>query len=480
VDALGNVLGKVGVLCLPANATTLGALGAVLALVLFLAALQPAMVAARSAPRLWTAAFVWWALATAFALLFGLRRPVDLVTMGDATSLVPATLVLCSGLGLACTAVSGLRRFALPLALSFGYASLANGNAQPWRAAAGAFARLRADVVRALEEFPEAEQLVVVDAPRSVLGVDGVEDGLRWMGHPMFTGAAVEAPEDLEPLDVRDLPAEAFATWVRSRGFETALGGSLLLLTPDPEAPARRHRGRILERVDGGPPRLFWTDHSRSPDLDLDALGPAVLEVVLPSGDPGPLPAAVHWRAFTPQSAEGQIDVLWLRDDDPVRGIADAGESLTWRLSGRVARVFFAEGLTGLGEARIVETLPRPVVGQPELVGSSWRFGAPSSPILSALPDGVWRLRALSLSGLEFRAGETRSGRSGSPLRFDGLGRWAGGRLAAGDAIAWELDYRVDGLPVLRAGGTLERPEAPGEVGPTEDGDPANGDPSDG
>ncbi|MHC4263426.1 MAG: hypothetical protein ACYSWX_12950 [Planctomycetota bacterium] len=460
VAALGNVLSKVGVLCLPSNSNTLGILGIVLASVLFLAALQPAMIAARSAPRLWTATFLWWGLGTSFALLFGLQKPADLATMGDAVSLVPATLVLCAGLGLACTALSGMRRVVLPLALSFGYAVLANGNAQPWAASSRAFADLRKDVLVALEQHPEAEQVVVVEAPRSVLGVDGIEDGLRWIVHPMFTGDEPRTASDLEPLAIRDLPREGFATWVRSPVFADELGSGTLLVYPlggfesDTERLEEGRSARLLEASVGGPARVFWSENSRSPDLDLDAFGPAVVEITAPVDATGPFPTEARWRAFSEEARFGDVGALWFEAEDGWRALIDAGDSFAWRMGERIARVWFEGGLPTLREARVVDGLPVPQTTGPETVGSSWRFGAPLHPLIERLPEGEWRLRVLTVPGLESRVIPARSGRVGSPLFFREVGRWAEARMAAGESIRWELEYRVGELAALRATGT--------------------------
>jgi hypothetical protein len=459
VAAMGNVLGKLGVLCLPANAESLGALGVLVALGLFLLALQPALTAARSAPRLWTAAFLWWASATAFALLFGLHKPVDLGTMGDAVSLVPATLVLCAGLGLGSTAVRGFAGPALPLALALGYAGLAHGNAQPWRAAADAFLDLRRDLLAALDDHPDARRVVVLDAPRDVLGVDGIEDGLRWAAHPMFTGAPVLAASQLAPLPIVDLPRDVFATWTRSSAFDAELDGGLLLIYPTEglagaEGPLPLRAWRMVARVPGGPARTFWSETSRSPYLGLDSFGPAVVELLAPLDAPEQLPGSLDWRAFGEVPMTGTVPVRWVQGADGSIGYADAGSDLGWRLGGRIARVWFERGLPTLREGRIVEALPRPTLAGPAQVGIGWRFEAPSHPLLEDLGDrGEWVLRVLSLDSLEHRRAAAPVGHAGSPLRFAGVGQWAEARGRDGERVAWELDYVLDGASVLRAAG---------------------------
>ena len=463
VNALGNVLDKVGVLCLPANASTLGFLGLVLAAVLFLAALQPALIAARSAPRLWTWAFSFLVAATAFALLFGLQKPVDLTSMGGAVSLVPATLVLSAGLGLCCTAVSDFRRVVLPLALAFGYASLANGNGQPWSESAARFAELRRDVAAAVMDEPDATEILIVDAPRDVAGVDPIEDGLRWMLHPMFTGDEVESAQDLTPLNVRDLPAAAFATWIRDESFDSLRASAPLMIHPtEGLEPAdgttlRRRAWRRLaaaEPMPGPADAAFWSGPSRSPDLDLDALGPAVLHVVAPPGPGDSMPSQADWRAWSVVSRYGAEPILWFEGGDGPEAYIDAGESLAWRLGERIARVWFEGGLPTVREVRVLADLPTPTVTmEPLRVGWGWRFPAPQQPLLERAAGGRWRLRLLALDSLAYREDEIRSQRAGAPLRFREVGHWVDSLVDEGETVAWELEYRVDGLPLIRARG---------------------------
>ncbi|QDU67770.1 hypothetical protein [Engelhardtia mirabilis] len=463
VSALGNVLDKVGVLCLPANASSLGFLGLVLAAVLFLAALQPALIAARSAPRLWTWAFSFLIAGTAFALLFGLQKPVDLTTMGGAVSLVPATLVLSSGLGLCCTALSDFRQVVLPLVLAFGYATLANGNGQPWGESAARFAELRRDVAEAIAAEPDAAEILIVDAPRNVSGVDPIEDGLGWMLHPMFTGAEVQAERDLAPLNVRDLPAEALVTWVRDESFAEVRAAAPLLVYPtaglDPADGSELER-RAWRRLAPAPPAtgpnesVFWNGPSRSPDLELDAFGPAVLHVVAPPEPREDLPVEAGWRARSAESRYGSEPILWYEGGDGPEAYIDAGESLAWRLGERVTRVWFEGGLPTVREVRVLPALPTTVAQMvPLRVGWGWRFPAPEQGLLERVPGGRWRLRLLALDTLDYIEEEIRGQRAGSPLRFRGVGRWVEDMVELGQTVAWELEYRVDGLPLVRARG---------------------------
>ena len=209
--ALLALFEKVGALLIPANLSTLGIPGLVLAGALTLAALQPALVAARAAPRLWGWALAWWLGSMGVALLFGLHERVQLENLADGRSLLPAAAAACAGLGLACTAVHGLRRYALPPLLAIGFAVLANGNARPWLEGAERIERLREDLVFARRAYGPDAQLVVMDAPRAVLGLDPLGEALPDLLHPLFAAEDAPKSESGPRLDARDLPRDGFA-----------------------------------------------------------------------------------------------------------------------------------------------------------------------------------------------------------------------------------------------------------------------------
>ena len=169
---------KLGVLVLPANAHGAGLFGAGLAGLLILVGLQPALVAARSAPRLWGWLLVGWLVALFAASLPGAEVRVRAEDFGEARLLLGPALVLSAGLAVASTAVSGPRRVVLPGALAIGYALLAQSNAWCVRAAAQACASLEGELARARAEHGPDALLLVLDPPRRVRGESAVGDEL--------------------------------------------------------------------------------------------------------------------------------------------------------------------------------------------------------------------------------------------------------------------------------------------------------------
>ncbi len=197
---------KLGALFLPANLATLGILGFVIAGAILLGAFQPAFVAARSAPRLWGWTAAWWIGSVLVALMFGLHERVSLETLASGRTLLPAAAAMCAGLGLACTAVHGLRRYALPPALAIGFAVLSSGNAQPWKEASERLEGLKSDVLYARKAFGPQTPLIVVGAPRDVLGLDPLGAALPDLLHPLFADRDAPLSETAMRLDARDLP----------------------------------------------------------------------------------------------------------------------------------------------------------------------------------------------------------------------------------------------------------------------------------
>jgi len=178
---------------LPANQEVTGLVGVAIGGAVFLLAVQPALVAARSAPRLWG-----W-------LLFGWF--VALATSALLQANVPAMAVMAVGLGLTSTALSGPRRPYVAWAVVLGYAILGYGNARTFGPAARAVEELRRDVRAALEVYPGLRTLVVdplvaepaVDSPGADLGVGPVGAALPYLVHPRLQHERESGASDRGP-----------------------------------------------------------------------------------------------------------------------------------------------------------------------------------------------------------------------------------------------------------------------------------------
>lgn len=403
LDALTWLPEKIGLVLLPANPRVLGVLGFVLSGVLLLAALQPALFAARSAPRLWGGVLLWWVLAFAFALLFGVDRNVDPARLAGARELLPAAFVAAGGLGSAATAMGGVRRWLLPAGLTFGLAVLANANAQPWAEASRALEELRADVRAAREEHGRDAALLLLDPPRDVGGIDPLGPGLPWLLHPVFAGVEGES----EPLYVRELSQAAFLSLLRQPEARALFAEPTVVLYPraavlgaDGWATGRgRGAVRLLGPVSGAGP-TGWMGSVRSPELDVDPLEWGALRAVLPPSAVGFEPALVRWSASEPL-AEGAAPGVWSSAAGRRVGWFDLSSSLAWRLGRRVTGLEFSGELlelerADLERAELVRDLPGfAELAEPRADGADWHFEGVAAPI--GLPPGEtsWRLHLL-------------------------------------------------------------------------------------
>lgn len=276
---------KLGVLLLPSNTSTLGLLGVLFAGVLLLLALQPALVAARSAPRLWGWSCVWWVSAIGVALLFGLHERVRLENLAQARTLLPAAAATCAGLGMAITAVHGLTRFILPPIVALGFALLANGNARPWASGSALLRTLRENLTAGAETG--GSPLWIVDPPREVQGLDPIGVGLPHLLHPLLAAPDAQGRRLRTAVDVREVSSEILSLAV-DRGVAAELFGEEALTGVEVEEqgrlwfPAGETLGTELDRLEDDvelqvsdamevdlevPIEGRWRFHAIAPDL---------------------------------------------------------------------------------------------------------------------------------------------------------------------------------------------------------------------
>lgn len=446
-QALPIALEKLGLLIVPASAHSSGLPGTALAGVLFLLALQPALLAARSAPRLWGWLLLWWGLALTLALLPDASTRAHPSNLGSADVLFPAVLFLSVGLGCAATARSGLRRFWMPAATALGYALLSRGNALPWRDAALEVARVRADVEAARELEGREFRVCVIDAPRQVAGVFAVGDDLRWVVdhppgslRPPGSAPAVIGPE-----------ARAFVALSREREFDAYLEHGLLVVVG----------GENGERVSQllGPQRpstgaRSWRGDLRSPDLDWVPWTARALRVTSTGTDAPEQEPRLEWRAGDPISLVLSARGTWTGASRPPVGFFALGDSLPWLLSGRVRRVWGTGGLSAVGEARMLEELPSLGEGmEPDPADRDWTFERPDVEAVATTPGGDYVVGLLDLASLRYLELEVLDGPSNTLLVPDAAHHVAQSVRRTGGPVAWSLDYRVDGVTLARVSG---------------------------
>ncbi len=374
---------RLGTLLLPVNAHTIGAWGFALAGVLALAVLQPILIAARSAPRLWGRILGLWAVALLIAEALGPSARVHPGDLRDAAALLGAVAVVSVGLGLGSVAVSGPRRVVLPLVMGLGLAVLSHSGATAHRTAARELAAIEAAL-----KGVKAPVAWVIDPPEVVLGVRCTEGTLEGLTRT----AAVLRTLGSDFSSARDAGIEL----VQRVGQAWSVTP---LSAPKPSTGPRD-----------------WFREGRSPELDLDPFEARAL-VVRATADADTSRAPVlAWRTTTAEQGgtneAGRIEGAWAYLGEAPEAVFDLSSSLEWLASERVRQVWSVEGWSRITQAEFLGALP-----QPALAGRARLEGERFSVRLSAEGEGAderreWWLRAL----VDDRAVEVRLERNGEEL----------------------------------------------------------------
>ena len=465
---------ELGLLVLPVNAHQLGVVGFVLAGLVFLLAVQPALVAARSAPRLWGWLLFAWFGGIALALVAAAPLRANPRELTESFALLPAVVVMSAGLALATTSLSGLRRVLLPTVLALSYAGLAHANARPYVAAARASAELREDVLAAVEgpgtvgPARVPARVLVLDPPRRVAGVAATGADLGWIAQ-----GDRERPTGLLH-SVEGLTERAFLALTRQRELAALREGAPALVVVCPLGSlgtlAAGDRGAVLpsgrrvaltvgESTPSSGPRS-WRGDARSPDLDLATLTVSALRITASPGVDTDVPPRVRWRARRPELREGEELGVWVRTGASPEAVFDLGGSLAWRLGERAQRLWFEGGLPTLELAEVLDALPslapvgRELEYTPRVEGDDWLFDPPRAGALGdSAEQGVFALELLDLSSRQ---------RLDLPVEREGAGLRARDaaahvaravRRSGGGAVAWSLEWRVDDVVLARAQG---------------------------
>jgi hypothetical protein len=449
--AVGALVERTNGIALPANPALFGAAGWLVVGAMFVLALQPAIGAARSAPRLWSRMLVWWLVLVAAAATYGLDVRVRPETPSHSRLVTLAVFAFVLGPAAASTALSGLRRAALPWCVAAVWAWVSASGAWAWRAAAEASRNLGRDLEAARELFGNDVRMLVLDAPTEVAGVETLGSDV---------GALVpgDAPEQ---SDVIALSARAF----QALAFEpemAALRADLLVVVAPIElfssgADAARwalRPGSSRQAVRLGPPsttggaRTWRGIGSWEPDLDTLACELLQVRTDLKSDVSGE--RRVRWRVTEPAVEVGSLPCVWIETGAEPVLVAHLGASLPWLLGDRVRRVWFEGGGMQGAEARLREAPEAFSTLRPTDDGDDWLFERPTTQlVMSSLQRGRYVLSLLSLKDYSYREIEA------DPFGPDLLK--APGAPAAVAAmprpVAWRLEFRVEGVPLARATG---------------------------
>jgi hypothetical protein len=431
VAAGARWLARLGALIVPVNAGVAGTAGFFVAGAVALAALQPTLVAARSAPRLWGTIVVAWAIGMATSESFATRAYVDPWQLDLAWTLLGSTAVMCVGLGLCAVSLSGARRALVPLAMAVGLGVLSHSHALALRDA-GAATQAVAHVVSDVE----ASDVFVIDPPLSVQGVAALQSSERAFG------AQVEFATEREFL------------------LAAALGAL------DPSRAAGRLA--VVRRIDGewsttrfsaGEPETgarAWFREGRSPELDLDPWSTRAFVVRSAADADTSRPPVMAWSSPASGVREaGRAVGRWTSTGAGAEAVFDLSGELAWLATERVRQAWSVEGWSLMGQAEFLAALPAPPVeASPAIAGDTWRFGA----LEGALIDGgdarrAWRMRGrASLAGV---LPELTATLDGAALAVD-ASAWRA-VLDRGEALEFALETTIDGAAIERLVGRAAR-----------------------
>jgi len=490
-EGLAVAVEKLGILIMPVHPFGgLGALAFVVAGVALLLSLEPALVAARSAPRQWSWLLGTWCAAIALVELSTTTLRVPPETLAGVETLFPAVIVMAVGLGVSATALSGTRRTVVPLVAGVCYAILAHGAAQPYQPAASALAELRSDLDRAREQHGRDAHFLVLNPPESVDGLEAVGDVLPLLLDPALTG-------EPETPTVEGLSDEAFFLLCRQpeltelrRGrlvllYDGTLLGDVTRMHEDEELRPAASGTRRSVRLPAPGPRpgnYVWRADPSTPLLEnFDPLHYAAVRITVEPGTSIAAPPVVVWRST---ALIAQCPGVWLAGGDGPVAYHDLSRSLAWLVGEAIRRVRVeGELVSGLVSGEILEQppvlavtrrrdaedwrfevmeeeLPRtasgPGAGPGFVVGASGDAVRRSGGEEGGVPDSGWQLSLLDLA--TYAHCELPAAWGGqAELVVPGAAAWQERVLRAGGGpIAWSLDLRLGESTLARASGRLE------------------------
>lgn len=326
---------------LPVNLAGASVVAGLLAGALWLSALQPALLASRHAPRLWGGTLLAAALALAVGVLVigpESASSDDLRRAWAHLATLPAAVIT---LGLGATALSGRARVA---ACALCIALCAALSAADLRAYPGALREadvLGAALERARTLYGAEARILVIDPPR-------VHGGLACSGDTL--GALLDPQRGNSPR-VDGPVSPAFLAYVRSGGFEAARRVQPLVALVRAGALGRggSEWQTLAFQVRAPDPRggpIVWRGDGRSPDLAVDPMRYGRLRVE-PAAPPVERNAALSWRAANDAVGVGRSTAA----ANGGNWTFDLSESLAWRLSGEVRRVWLEGPLVRMKEA---------------------------------------------------------------------------------------------------------------------------------
>jgi len=436
-EALADWLTGLGRVLVPVHPSEPDLVRAALAGVALLLVLQPALVAARSAPRTWGRFALAWGLLILVCLLpasrAAARMPTDLSSL---RWLCAPAICLGGSCAAAATALSGWKRASFPWILALALLALDRPIVRAWPAATSRLEALVGEI-RA-QAPPRASDFVLLSPPRAERGLLLVPEALakRWLAR------AAGLERELVLTD-----AAGLSDWAASAAFPP----EVFVLQPgsSPAAPfladvlpATR---RVQRRASADAP-LQWRDKRGSHSvLDVDPQWLRCVRVRLrPDAVRAPRPR-IAWRSeggAPSASAEG----AWIEGGDAPCALFDLARDPNWLLCGRVRSIWF-EGTEP--ELEVVPALPEPALAEkPREESGRWSARlADAQPAECADAHVAWQLVLFDPHTLE-RQALAGSLAPGGVLAFAVPTPWS---ERAG--LEWSLEARLEQACVARVSG---------------------------
>jgi len=395
--------------------------------------LQPALVAARSAPRTWGRFALAWSLLMFVCLLpaplGAARGPADLASLRWMCA--PA---LC--LGVACaaaaTAHSGWKRASFPWVLAIALLALDQPIVRVWPAATRRLEGLVALLAGLARETPKRPaDLVLLSPPREERGLVLLPEAsaARWLSH----SAGLE-----RELVLADSPA--LTAWAGSASFPPEV--CVVQPSASREAPfladvlpATRN---VLRRASADAPQNWRGGPGLHPVLDIDPQWLRCVRARLPADAPHAGRPRLAWNSGQggpSASSEG----VWLESAEGPVALFDLAHEPRWLLCGRVRSVWFEGGEPNL-TYEALPALPEPALAR-ELSEQSGHWSA--APAAGALPGLRWQLVLFDPRTLESTRLEARG-----ELEFEAPPGWSGRAH-----LEWSLEALLGESCVARLSG---------------------------
>ncbi len=441
-EALADWLSALGRVLVPVHPSQPDLARAALAGMALLLVLQPALVAARSAPRTWGRFALAWSLLIFVCLLpapFGAAQPP-----GDLSRLrwmcAPA---LC--LGVACataaTSLSGWKRGSFPWVLALALLALDRPIVRSWPAATRRLDALVAGLAQHARSAPRrAAEIVLLSPAREERGLVLVPEPIasRWLSR------AAGLERELVLADAAGLTA-----WAGSASFPPE--AYLLQPSASTEAPFLADvlpATRLVQRRASADAPQSWRESRGShPVLDVD---PQWLRCVRVRPGPGVLHSGrprIAWRSdegAPVASAQG----AWIEGADGPIALFDLAQDPRWLLCGRVRRIWLEGGEPDLAYD-LLPALPEPALAQApvELAGRWTARLAEVQPVASAAEDLRWRFVLFDPRRLESATLAPERSAAGA-LEFEPTAGWN-----ARTGLEWRLEALLGDACVVRLSG---------------------------